>query len=48
MTKYFDIKTPFKGNGWFKIKVKDKTFRILSNGTRIITTENAHRQIAKI
>lgn len=21
----FDIKTPFKGNGWYKIKIKDGT-----------------------
>lgn len=23
--KHFDINTPFKGNGWYKVKVKDKT-----------------------
>ena len=44
----FDIATPLKGNGWYKIKVKDKTHRVLSSGVRIPTDLNMMRQAKKI
>ena len=46
--KFFDIKTPFKSNGWYKIKVKDKTKRTLTNGTVVDTQLAMYRKAAKI
>lgn len=45
---FFDIKTPFKGNGVYKLKVKDKTTRTLTNGVVIPTWEAMLREAAKI
>lgn len=45
--RHFDINTPFKGNGWFKIKVNNKTTRTLSTGAVIPTWANMLRQALK-
>lgn len=46
--KFFDIKTPFKGNGTFILKIKDRTHTILKNGRKIPTALNMIRQASKI
>ena len=43
----FDIATPLKGNGWYKIQIKNKTYRTLSNGVRIATESKTFRQALK-
>jgi len=44
----FDIETKFKSNGWYTIKIKDKTHRTLSNGKKIPTWLNMECQAKKI
>jgi len=41
----FDIKTPFKSNGWHKLKVNNKTQRTLSNGV-VIPSESKMLRLA--
>jgi len=43
----FDIATPLKGNGWYKIQIKNKTYRTLSNGKQIPTWLKSMRQAKK-
>jgi len=44
----FDIATPLKGNGWYKIQIKNNTYRTLLNGKQIPTWLNMMRQAKKI
>ena len=48
MKKQFDINTPFKGNGVYILKIKDRTHLTLKNGKRIPTMSNMIRKAAKI
>lgn len=45
--KHFDINTPFKGNGVYRLKVKDRTHTILKNGVKIPSQSMMLRLAAK-
>ena len=46
--KLFDINTPVKGNGVYRLKIKDNTHKTLKNGRIVPTTVNMIRKASKI